>query len=100
MHNAYVDVDRAMQDAAWLAGSSGDTVERNLARAYLEMIATCAGANADKARLDWFDRIWSADDINALDLAWQSSTSGPAGSGRAAIDAAIAVTDRLNGEEG
>ena len=56
------------------------------------LLAALAEAQADKERLDWFDRIWKDDDINALDLAWQSSTPGPAGSGRAAIDAAIAAT--------
>lgn len=47
----------------------------------------------DKARLDWWDRIWADDDIAALDRAWQSCTPGPAGSGRAAIDAARARPD-------
>jgi hypothetical protein len=32
-----VDWPRAMADAEWLAGSTADTAERNLARAYLEL---------------------------------------------------------------
>jgi hypothetical protein len=86
-----VDHKKATQDAEWLAGSEADTAERNLARAYLALVAALPEARADKERLDWFDHIWKDDDTNALDKAWQSSTPGPAGSGRAGIDAARAA---------
>lgn len=32
-----IDWKRAMADAEWLAGSTADTAERNLARAYLSL---------------------------------------------------------------
>lgn len=32
-----IDWTRAMADAEWLAGSTADTAERNLARAYLSL---------------------------------------------------------------
>lgn len=34
-----IDWYKALQDAEWLAGSTADTAERNLARAYLVLLA-------------------------------------------------------------
>lgn len=33
-----IDRDKALQDAEWLAGSTADSAERNLARAYLALM--------------------------------------------------------------
>lgn len=33
-----IDWQKAQQDAEWLAGSTADTAERNLARAYLDLL--------------------------------------------------------------
>lgn len=37
-----IDWFRALADAEWLAGSTADTGERNLARAYLELLNDAA----------------------------------------------------------
>ena len=42
----FVDAAKATQDAEWLAGSSADTAERNLARAYLALKDEVAGFEA------------------------------------------------------
>ena len=38
-----IDYYKALQDAAWLAGSTADTAERNLARAYLMLVKKVNG---------------------------------------------------------
>ena len=39
----FVDETKAAQDAMWLAWSEADTADRNLARAYITLLATTEG---------------------------------------------------------
>lgn len=43
MERLEIDHDKALQDAEWLAGSTADSAERNLARAYLALLTKVNG---------------------------------------------------------
>lgn len=57
MIDPYCDRDKATEDAKWLAGSTADNAERNLARAYLELRSAERYANdcADQAIVDLYE---------------------------------------------
>lgn len=57
MTDSYCDSEKATKDAEWLAGSTADNAERNLARAYLELRSAVRHTNdwADQAIADLYE---------------------------------------------